>query len=393
MKKIITAINSPEINEELKKEEEFKIVGKDIQYREALLEILEKIKDINMIIIYEKILGKINIEELINKIKEINPYIDIIFFLDKEDENKRKILNRKNIKKVYIKSELNSKNLIKIINSKKIENKEVEEKNKICIKLIKIIKKYFNRENDKNKKIITIIGKKEVEKNIMILFFIKYLEKTNKKILIINFNKTNKELFFLLNEKNILNRIKNKKINYKEIKNKEELKKNIKKLECKINKNITCIFNINSLLKNISYKDENLKKEFVNRLFEIYNKKFDYIFISDSYIDNKEIKNQIIEKSNKIILNFEKNCIGIKELEEIIKNYHIDIGTTKRSLHIIMKYDKFHTISLSILKEIFRNSKNVHFTNFKNEYENYKKYKDKKIAINKKLKRKIKKIL
>ena len=42
MKKIITAINNPQLNEELKKEKNFEIIGKDIQYKEAILEILEE---------------------------------------------------------------------------------------------------------------------------------------------------------------------------------------------------------------------------------------------------------------------------------------------------------------------------------------------------------------
>ena len=57
MKKILTAINNPKLNEELKKEKNFEVIGKDIQYREAILEILEKNKKINLLIISEKIPG------------------------------------------------------------------------------------------------------------------------------------------------------------------------------------------------------------------------------------------------------------------------------------------------------------------------------------------------
>ena len=69
MKKIITAINNPKLNEELKKERNFEIIGKDIQYREAILEILEKNKNIDLIILSEKIEGEIKLEKLIEKIK------------------------------------------------------------------------------------------------------------------------------------------------------------------------------------------------------------------------------------------------------------------------------------------------------------------------------------
>ena len=78
MKKIITAINNPKLNEELKKENKFEIICKDIQYKEAILEIIEKIKDVDIIIINEQIPGQINLEDLILKIKEINSKIKLI---------------------------------------------------------------------------------------------------------------------------------------------------------------------------------------------------------------------------------------------------------------------------------------------------------------------------
>ena len=83
MKKIITAINNPQLNEELKKEKNFEIIGKDIQYREAILEILEENDFIDLIIMSEKILGEISLENLIEKIKLKNEAIKIIFILEK----------------------------------------------------------------------------------------------------------------------------------------------------------------------------------------------------------------------------------------------------------------------------------------------------------------------
>ena len=85
MKKIITAINNPKLNEELKKENYFEIIGKDIQYKEAILETLEHKKDIDLIIISEEIPGEIKLEEIIQKIKRINHKIKIIFILEKEN--------------------------------------------------------------------------------------------------------------------------------------------------------------------------------------------------------------------------------------------------------------------------------------------------------------------
>ena len=72
MKKIITAIHNPKLNEELKKENNFKIIGKDLQYKEAIIELLEKNKKIDLIIISENLLGEISFEKLFEKINLIN---------------------------------------------------------------------------------------------------------------------------------------------------------------------------------------------------------------------------------------------------------------------------------------------------------------------------------
>ena len=115
MKNIITAINNPELNEEIKKEKKFKIVNKDIIYKEGIIEVLEEKKEINLIIINYDLPGKIEIEELIKKIKKINGKLEIIFILEKEDVEKEKKLKKLNIEKIYYNNKINkniSKNML-----------------------------------------------------------------------------------------------------------------------------------------------------------------------------------------------------------------------------------------------------------------------------------------
>ena len=61
--RIITALNNPQLNNKLKEEKEYQILSKDIQYKEAILEILEKYRKINIIIINEEIPGEITLIE------------------------------------------------------------------------------------------------------------------------------------------------------------------------------------------------------------------------------------------------------------------------------------------------------------------------------------------
>ena len=93
-KKAITAIENKKLLKNIKKNNNIKFIYKNIQYREAIIEILKKEKDIGIIFISEDIPGEISIEELINEIKLINKKIEIIFFLNKKNKNKEEKLKK-----------------------------------------------------------------------------------------------------------------------------------------------------------------------------------------------------------------------------------------------------------------------------------------------------------
>ena len=55
MKRVITAVGNPMLNNELKKENDIEVINSDIQYKEAIIEILQKNNNIHIIVISEKI--------------------------------------------------------------------------------------------------------------------------------------------------------------------------------------------------------------------------------------------------------------------------------------------------------------------------------------------------
>ncbi|MFR0921681.1 MAG: hypothetical protein ACLSG7_00960 [Clostridia bacterium] len=65
--KIITAINNPKLNDELKNEKNIEIICKDIFYKEGILEILENEINIDYIIINSQLEGEIKLNKLIEK--------------------------------------------------------------------------------------------------------------------------------------------------------------------------------------------------------------------------------------------------------------------------------------------------------------------------------------
>ena len=237
MKNIITALNNPELNNELKKEKNLRIKNKDIIYKEGILEILQKDIEINLIIINFELPGKITIEKLIEEIKKLNNKIELIFILEKENKEKEKILRKYEIKKIYYNNKINKKKLIEIINKedkekeledeikrlKKIieENKKIKNNKKINFKIFKKLKlKKIENKSDKNKIIentILIHENLEIGRSRLIINIINLLNKKNKKILILDLKINKEDIYLLLNKKNIPKLINNniKKINLK----------------------------------------------------------------------------------------------------------------------------------------------------------------------------------
>jgi len=196
IKKIITAIGNPILNNELKELEEFAVIGNDIQYQDGILELLEIDNKINFIIISELIPGEYKIEELIGKINNINNEIKIIIIL----ENKNKIIENKmlekNIYKIFYNNQIEIKDIINLIN----ENDKMEKYNYEIRKEINELKEII-KNNQKNNII-------ENRNNII----------KNKKILFKNNNKI-KNILKIINNKLINNYNKYLKINKKIIKN------------------------------------------------------------------------------------------------------------------------------------------------------------------------------
>ena len=74
MKKIITAIGNEILNKKLKEENDFEVIIEDIQYKEGIIEYLEKENNIDILIISELLPGNIELKELIKKIKNIKQH-------------------------------------------------------------------------------------------------------------------------------------------------------------------------------------------------------------------------------------------------------------------------------------------------------------------------------
>ena len=150
---IITATGNEDINRKIKKEIN-DVQYMDIQYQEAVIEILEKNNKINILILSENLPGKLEIKEFINIITYKNPNIIIIIILEKYNTELEKFLISKGINNIYYN------------NKKKIEEKikKIKEIYGIKIKKKKKEKKSLNRLKKILKKIKTEIKVKTLRK-------------------------------------------------------------------------------------------------------------------------------------------------------------------------------------------------------------------------------------
>lgn len=354
--RIITAIGNPKLNEELRKDNFYEVIGVDIQYQDGIFEILEKNINIDYLILNLDLIGNLNKYELIEKIKEKNANLKIIIILEKENKKLINYLFLKNIKNIVLKNEINLKrinNILKnkkeikklIIKNKKTINKKLNKKsiknkynknsekinlNKLKEQIKKINIKFINKKiivkNDllKNKKIISIIGDKKSGKTIFTLLISKII---NKKILIISFIK-NKEINIILGIKN----------NEKE--------------EC---------IKINNKIKLIKCNPESITRKDLQKEF----KEYDYIFIDTSQLEKNNLE-KITKITDNYFLILEPNLIGINNSKKIIEE--ILNKNNKNKIKIIINKNNYFSVNEKIIKYIFNNFKLIGKINQNNKY-------------------------
>ena len=369
MKKIITALGNPLLNNKLNENDNFEIVVKDIQYQDGIFEILHKEENIDYLILSELLPGENNLIKLINKIKNINKKIKIIIILENKKEEFENILYSKGIKKIYYNNEVEINEIIDYLNNEKEDENEklkneIENLKNILIKNNIILENnnYENilneEKNEKNninlikkemneKKIISIVGTGGVGKSIITINLANILK--NKKILIIDFDILNNSLHTILGVNKYSKKIKNK----LEKNNLIDNKINIKDLIIKINKKIDLISGIN-LLFDSKYKISSEKIKFLlNELKEYY----DYIIIDTTSECFFDYTKNIINHSNKILFLLESNLLEINKSKKLLELYEKNWNIKKDNINIIInKYNK-NSIDENIIKNIFNGYK------------------------------------
>lgn len=368
LKKVITAINNPILNDKLLNCKNIKVLKNDIQYKEGILEILELEKNIDILILSENLPGEINLIELLLKIKKNN--IKIFIILETENDELKNTLFDYGIKNIYYNDKITIDELVKIIEKETIESNEelkneIEKlkeiisekeyrnerkkakfyKEKIRKNLLDIYKK-MSKKHEKcttqnNKKIIIFCGNYNSGKSIVLALFTKILFKKSKKNLVINFNEKNNDIFFILNKRN----------------NKNNDENIIEKNE-----------NLSSKIDVIDGKIFVESGKFNKEKFEKINANYERIYIENYFENDNEIEQEILKISNEIIFLSQPNLLEISKSKKILERYINRYLIEKEKINILFnKYNKY-SIDENLLKKIFFEFNFIGKIKFNNKY-------------------------
>ena len=359
MKNIITAIGNTNLNIELNKDIYFNVLSQDIQYQDGIFEILEHKSDIDFLIVGQNIPGEYEIIELIEKIINVNCKISIYVILEEKNLFLENELNRLKITSIFYSNQIEIKEMINFIkNDKKQEEENLKEEIAKLKELI--LKNNLNNEDDNNKEnkikkkstkkkkstvvkiqknmedreftSICVSGVHGSGKSIITILIANYFQNQNKRVLIVDADSHNESIHTILGMK--------KKINSEE-------------KFLKINKNISVFPDFNDFLE----FDKKLKVNKYDRFIEHIKNEYDILLIdTSSNIDNGYI-NKVLKLSNKIIFLVEPNLSEVSKSRKLLDFYLYKLNINKEKINIIFNKVNKNMIDENILNNLFFNIK------------------------------------
>lgn len=365
----MTAIGNQNLNQRLQQEDTFEIVAEDIPYKEGIIEVLEK-KQIDTLILSELLPGEIEIKELIERVKSINPKIQVILFLEKENQELENYLYAKGVYAVFYDNQIEISKIIEFIKEEKNENKqlkkELEELKQLVIEKEGThtkIKEFLQKKNKEMKdrklletkkegtsdkreqsQIICVSGTSGVGKSIFSVNLAKAFMENENKVLIIDFDVLNNSLHTILGIKKYSEKVANK------IKNNNLLEPlQIEELIMKINSKVDLIAGI-SLLFDGQYQISKVKiKTILSKLKE----KYHAIIIDTSSECFLDYTKEIMKNSNINIFMVEPNLLEIKKAKRLLNIYINQWEIPQSNFQILFNKYNENSIDSSVLKNIF----------------------------------------
>lgn len=317
--KIITAIGNTYINNKLRENNNYEVIGRDIQYQEGILELLDIQEEIDMIILSNNLPGEMRFEELINKIVSLKKVKEMVIFLKEKNNEIEQFLNSKKIYKIYY---LNTNNYDIFFNNfcENIKKStvqittEIREFKGLILKNNPVI--FYENNKKYNGKIIVVSGNYSSGKSIFSYILSTVIE--DKKIMIIDLDEVNSIHTVLRIENNTS--------------------------QIAINSNVYILSKL-SILKMEEYR--------ILELLDDLKNKFDFIIIDISINLKKSIIQLILRKADKIIFLIVPDILEIKKSKFLLEIYEWDWKISKNKIKIIFNKVNKYAISNDFINDFF----------------------------------------
>ena len=335
--KILTALGTEELNNKLKKEENIELIGKDVQYQEGVLDILERNRDTDILAISNLLPEEMEFCFLIDKIRKEYSELEIVVFLDKENIGIENFLNSKKIYRIYYLDEngievfvnsLRNNNKVSLGISREIEGlKEIimntkEEAQNTCI--------------PKENRIITITGNPGSGKSIIACLLAKQFEKQKKSVAIVECSSLVGSIGTILG-----------------IQEEDKIKKYSKYIDVytfsttKITRNEICSF------------------------FESIKNDYEFIIIDIEANERYDNIKTILKCSDKVAFLLEPNLLGIAKAKKLLEIFTMDFEIGSDKIKIVFNKSNKYQIEESILEEVFSNFESIGNISYDEKYDSF----------------------
>ena len=355
--RVLTAIGNDRLREVLKRKG-FEICSYDIQYKEGVLEFIEGKGFTDYIVIDYTLPGELELQELVNKILEINPLIKIVII------NLDKTVKLSKVYKCFANNDIETVVQFLIIDSDSEET----------------FKQQYNG------KIVTILGTSGVGKSVFSINLANVL-KCEKK-LIIDFDVLNNSLHYLLGINDYTNKVQtNIKKNildfsYKQALIQEEDQKynvDMTPIVLKTNFNVDLISGVNLIFDTKSQLDPQTIKSIILK----FKKTYEVVIIDTSSQCFMDYNKEIMKISDELIFLSGANLYEVQKSKLLLKKYTEEYKIDQNKFYIVFNKCSKNSIDEEILREFFREYKVLGKIKLRDYYEyiiNKNKSKQKKIS-------------
>lgn len=360
MKKIITAMGNPTLNNELKKYAEYDVLGDDLFYQDAVLDFLEN-EGADILTLSGVLQGQWELNEFIDKVRKANGSIKIIIVMDEIDSEIKCGLLERGIQDIFLDETVEVSDIINAINReeplrKKLEKSKLqlaepsEEKYDFEEKVV-IVKECQKQE------IIAINGINGIGKTTIAYNLSRVLSnKSNSKILVIDFDTLSGNLEELFDVNKVPANIdvgidmdKRCGLNYAaDLIAKNRFDSNVFDEIVVHAKGIDILTGNDSLY----YCQEVLNENIYNKILECAKEKYDFIILDTSSNIFLDSTRWCMQKASTVFFALENSYMNLKKATQMLDVYVNNWGILKSKISLIVNKEKINGISCELIEKI-----------------------------------------